>query len=87
MKKIMFAAIIAAMLCLVGCDEANTNDTVRVNQQSEAGRFETDCGGFCAVITDTETGVQYLFYQCGYGGGLTALLNADGTPDVAEDVE
>lgn len=30
------------------------------------------------VIVDTETGVNYLFWQEGYAGGLTPLLDRDG---------
>jgi hypothetical protein len=32
------------------------------------------------IIVDKQTGVQYLFVAYGYGGGLTPLLNKDGTP-------
>jgi len=32
------------------------------------------------IWVDTETGVQYLFRRCGYSGGLTPLLDADGKP-------
>lgn len=31
------------------------------------------------IIVDTETGVNYLFWQEGYAGGLTPLLNRDGS--------
>ena len=31
------------------------------------------------IIVDTETGVNYVFWQEGYAGGLTPLLNRDGT--------
>lgn len=31
------------------------------------------------IIVDTKTGVNYLFWQEGYAGGLTPLLNRDGT--------
>ena len=34
------------------------------------------------VIVDKKTGVNYLFAQSGYSGGLTPLLNRDGTPIV-----
>ena len=34
------------------------------------------------VIVDTETGVNYLFVQAGYAGGLTPLLDANGKPIV-----
>jgi len=32
------------------------------------------------IIVDKETGVNYMFYQSGYAGGLTPLLNKDGKP-------
>lgn len=36
--------------------------------------------GFEQILVDRETGVNYLFVQSGYAGGLTVLLNRDGTP-------
>ena len=30
------------------------------------------------IIRDKQTGVQYLYYQSGYAGGLTPLLDKDG---------
>lgn len=32
------------------------------------------------VLIDKETGVNYLFVQAGYAGGLTPLLDVDGRP-------
>lgn len=32
------------------------------------------------VLMDTVTGVQYLFVQSGYAGGLCPLVNRDGGP-------
>ena len=44
---------------------------------------QTQSGGFTGpglyVIVDKQTGVNYVY---GYGGGLTPLLNRDGTPVV-----
>ena len=37
----------------------------------------------CRVLVDTRTGVQYLYVSCGYGGGLTPLLDAEGKPMLA----
>ena len=34
------------------------------------------------ILVDKKTGVNYLFVQSGYAGGLTPLLNADGRPIV-----
>lgn len=32
------------------------------------------------IWVDRETGVQYIWHQSGYAGGLTPLLKKDGTP-------
>ena len=32
------------------------------------------------ILVDTTTGVNYLWHTEGHAGGLTVLLNADGTP-------
>ena len=37
------------------------------------------------IIVDRETGVNYLFVQRGYGGGLTPLLDAEGKPIITKD--
>ena len=36
--------------------------------------------GSVEIWVDKETGVNYLFQQSGYAGGLTALLDKDGRP-------
>ena len=41
--------------------------------------------GFASLMeiwVDKKTGVNYLFHATGYAGGLTPLLNRDGTPVV-----
>ena len=41
-------------------------------------------GGFTGpatyILVDKETGVNYLYAASGYSGGITPLLNRDGTP-------
>ena len=50
-------------------------------------------GGFkenlMQIWVDKETGVNYLYSASGYSGGLTVMLNPDGTPIVTpvEDLE
>ena len=39
------------------------------------------------IITDSETGVQYLFAFDGYAGGLTLLVDKDGKPLVDKACE
>ena len=41
---------------------------------------ESGMQGSSEIWVDRETGVNYLFHVGGYGGGLTPLLNRDGTP-------
>ena len=48
-----------------------------VKTYSQAGFF-----GAVEIWVDRLTGVNYLFRKDGYGGGLTPLLNRDGTPVV-----
>lgn len=55
------------------------------------GRFETVykednalTKGLKLVIVDKKTGVNYLFVQSGYAGGLTPLLDADGKPVITK---
>ena len=48
-----------------------------VKVYSQSGGFS---GNAMAIYVDKETGVNYLFSQSGYAGGLTPLLNRDGTP-------
>ncbi len=35
------------------------------------------------IWMDRETGVNYLFHQSGYAGGMTVLLDRDGKPVVS----
>ena len=46
---------------------------------SQNGGF---AGNSMVIYVDKETGVNYLFSASGYAGGLTPLLNPDGTPVV-----
>ena len=50
----------------------------------------SDGGGFSGpatkILQDKETGVQYLFTQSGHAGGLTPLLNRDGSPVIGSSI-
>ena len=41
---------------------------------------DSQFAGETKILVDRETGVNYLWHAEGYSGGLTVLLNADGTP-------
>ncbi|MBO5477582.1 MAG: xylan 1,4-beta-xylosidase [Clostridia bacterium] len=61
--------------------------------KKEKNRFEVKKATgltFGKIIVDTETGVNYLYYFSGIrgelmGGGLTPLLNADGSVVVTKE--
>lgn len=82
MKKILsillivIAAFVGAV-CLVACDE---NETQGLNEMRNDDVY---------TWTDDETGVQYIivYRSSGYGigVGITARLNADGTPYIATE--
>ena len=39
--------------------------------------------GSMEIWVDTQTGVNYLFHQSGYSGGLTVLMDREGKPIVS----
>ncbi len=43
--------------------------------------------GSMEIWVDKVTGVNYLYRNGGYGGGLTVLLDKDGKPVVTTDIE
>ncbi|MBR5528840.1 MAG: xylan 1,4-beta-xylosidase [Oscillospiraceae bacterium] len=44
--------------------------------------FSQDMGSV-QILVDKQTGVNYLWVSGGYSGGLTPLLNRDGTPVIS----
>ena len=40
--------------------------------------FKEGMASVTEIWVDTETGVNYLFHQSGYAGGLTPLLDREG---------
>ncbi|MBO5858385.1 MAG: xylan 1,4-beta-xylosidase [Clostridia bacterium] len=50
---------------------------------SKEKRFEriySQSMGAVEIWVDKETGVNYLYHQSGYAGGMTVLLDKDGKP-------
>jgi len=44
---------------------------------------ESGLKGSTEIWVDRETGINYLYHSAGYSGGLTPLLNPDGTPVIS----
>jgi len=51
-----------------------------IKTYSHGGGFS---GPSTCILVDKETGVNYLYAAGGYGGGITPLLNRDGSPVVS----
>ena len=45
-------------------------------------RIHSENMGSEQILIDKKTGVNYLFVQSGYAGGLTVLVDANGKPVV-----
>lgn len=83
MRKVAIASALALSLLLAGCEsaEASGGTVLRFD-----GAFLNITSVNARIITDNETGVQYLFVSDGYGqGGLTVLVDVDGKPMIAKD--
>lgn len=80
-KRLICIVLCAVMaLMLIGCGEQekktdSAQDYSRFNIVSRKVSIEN----INIVLQDKETGVCYLFFKEGYGGGLTVMYNADGT--------
>ena len=85
-RRLAICALVA--LALTGCDKGNGIINEELNNKA-AERFEYspspgDIGWTFGYVVDTETGVTYLVFNDNGGrssvGGITPLLNRDGTP-------
>lgn len=89
MRKALLAVAVAALL-LCGC-EGNAvswgeSGVIRMDTQKRfVSDVDTDMFG---IVVDSHTGVTYLTWKRGSGnsgiGGITVLLNRDGTPVISE---
>ena len=94
MKKLLAIILTMAMaLCAAGC--STTEEETCQAEKQPFSRTIYDMTGteyvsvivdheYVSVIVDHETGVNYVFYKSGYGGGLSPRYNADGTLYITE---
>ena len=78
---ILFVFLVACLvlfLCALYAKAASVEPTEYTQTESQAPRFELRATNIDSlqVITDNQTGVQYLKYKV---SGLTPLLNSDGS--------
>lgn len=93
MKKIAVLVIIVLTLLLVwvGC----VKQSVNASQEDQLGQFEViqyDTAHYLGinkyvVFVDKDTNVMYLFVDAGDNGGVTYMVNPDGSPKLYTDSE
>lgn len=76
-RKKLITAIITATLLIAGC-----SDTANVSAGQENTMVLVESGQEYLIYADNDTGVMYLYITISTGGGLTVMLNADGTPKI-----
>lgn len=95
MRKTVIAAALALSLVLSGCGSAEATGEAPERSGGASARFDGAVVGigltYARVITDNETGVQYLFVTDWYDdsgfGGLTVLVDADDKPLTAKEAD
>lgn len=95
MRSRIAALAVSACLAICGCAKGNGIETSGLNDRAD-GRFEyeefrtvdTNHGWLFGYVVDSKTGVTYLVFDDNHGtcavGGITPLLNRDGTPVIDE---
>ncbi len=73
-RTAMGILIVAVAILLLSCGKSKEPDRYQ-------DRFRVERVGYYRVITDRQTGVEYLAYAA--EGGITPLYNADGTLYIA----
>lgn len=85
MKKAIIAAALTLPLLIAGCGSAEASGEPLMRFDGAVSDISI---ASARIITDNETGVQYLFVSDGYGqGGLTVLVDADGKPLTAKGAD
>ena len=88
MKKLLAIILTMAMaLCAAGCSGTEEETCQAEKQPFSRTTYDMQSTTYVSVIVDKETGVNYVFYKSGYGGGLSPRYNADGTLYITEAQE
>lgn len=93
MRTKALTATVALLLALCGCTSGKRGiERAEESPKPDVGqRFLCDEDYYeFETVVDLKTGVTYLVWHGGSGnngqGGITALLNRDGTPVISEEV-
>lgn len=81
MRKIKIISLTIVLILLFTSCVSNQNIA---NAKAESSMIKIETGDieglYYTIFADKETKVMYIFIQSSYKGGLTAMLNPDGTP-------
>lgn len=83
LATVFLAVLVFLALSCTGCTSPNEGKEV-FDRQDRFTFVPSEPWASFIVITDTETGVQYLYVSKGYGGGLTVLVDETGKPLVSK---
>ena len=72
--------LIMPVMLLCGCDDVQTSKTGTNHYVGNFRFIKVERGEEFCILVDKETRVMYLYNTTSYQGGLTAILNSDGTP-------
>ena len=91
-SRLVVAALVASALVLAGCGGngiERTDLNEKAQKQAVSDRFMCDRSTYVfETVVDSRTGVTYLLWKDAYNshlGGITVLLNSDGSPVISEE--
>lgn len=64
---------------------SNIGGNINVSEEHGEKLMLVESSGGYGILADKDTGVMYLFIE--NGGGITAMLNTDGTPKIWQGEE
>ena len=79
LATVFLAVLVFFALSCAGCTSPNEGKEA-FDRQDRFTVVPSEAWARFIVITDNETGVQYLYVSRGYGGGLTVLVDETGKP-------
>ena len=68
-------------------EDKNLTEDIIMAKDKRFERVYSQGMGTMEIWVDKETGVNYLYRQSGYSGGMTVLLDKDGKPIISSIVE
>lgn len=87
MKKLVIFVCCISLIFMCGCGRKTGENFTNSERFTIVSGYNTNAPYYETIIVDEETGVMYLAVYSANQFGITPLLNADGTPMLAEDVE